>query len=237
MSVWAISSLGVVVRHIFCGCCCFFFSPPGNVAFWDYKTAHKPVTGRVSYCLETSPPTWLPPQDESPSLTLLPLFLSFIFCPTSFWREWAPFLGAWYTPSAFRRCFVDISHHWNYLLINLWGRNWSPHPISLPSWDLLFFQFSSIQSLSSVRLFETHGLQHARLPSSSPTPRACSNSCQSSWWCHPTISSSVIHFSSHFSSHLQSFLTPASFPMSQFFSSGGQSIETSASASVLPMNI
>ena len=78
-----------------------------------------------------------------------------------------------------------------------------------------------------------HGLQHTRLPCPSPTPRACSNSCPLSQWCHPTISSSVIPFSSH----LQSFLTSGSFPMSQFFASGGQSIGVSASGSVLPMNI
>ena len=78
-----------------------------------------------------------------------------------------------------------------------------------------------------------HGLQHARLPCPPPTPKACTNSCLSSWWCHPTISSSVILFSSC----LQSFPASWSFPMSQFFSSGGQSIGASASASVLPMNI
>ena len=78
-----------------------------------------------------------------------------------------------------------------------------------------------------------HGLQHARPPCPSPTPGAYSNSCPPSRWCHPTISSSVIPFSSH----LQSFPTSGSFPMSQFFPSGGQSIGVSASASVLPMNI
>ena len=79
----------------------------------------------------------------------------------------------------------------------------------------------------------SHGLQHARLPCPSPTPGACSNSCPSSQWCHPTISSSVIPFSSC----LQSFPPSGSFPMSQFFPSGGQSIGVSASTSVLPMNI
>ena len=78
-----------------------------------------------------------------------------------------------------------------------------------------------------------HGLQHARLPHPSPTPRVYSNSCPSSRWCHPTISSSVIPFSSH----LQSFPASGSFPMNQFFASGGQSIGVSASASLLPMNI
>ena len=78
-----------------------------------------------------------------------------------------------------------------------------------------------------------HGLQHAKLSCPSPTPGACSNSCPLSQWCNPTISSSVIPFSSCF----QSFPAPGSFPMSQFFASGGQSIGASASASVLPMNI
>ena len=78
-----------------------------------------------------------------------------------------------------------------------------------------------------------HGLQHARLPCPSPTPGAYSNSCPKSQWCHPTISSSVIPFSS---CH-QSFPTSGSFPMSQFFTSGGQSIGVSASAAVLPMNL
>ena len=70
-----------------------------------------------------------------------------------------------------------------------------------------------------------HGLQHARPPCSSPTPRIYSNSCPLSWWCHPTISSSVIS-----SSHLQSFPASGSFQMSQLFASGAQSIGVSASA-------
>ena len=79
----------------------------------------------------------------------------------------------------------------------------------------------------------SHGLQHARLPYPSPTPEACSNSCPSSQWCHPTISSSAVPFSSC----LQSFPASGSFPMSQFFTTGGQSIGASSSASVLPVNI
>ena len=93
-----------------------------------------------------------------------------------------------------------------------------------------FFQFS--HSVVSDSL-QSHGVQHARPPCPSPTPRACSNSCPSSWRCHPTISSSVIPFSSC----LQSFPASESFPMSQFFPSGGQSIGASASASVLSVNI
>ena len=76
---------------------------------------------------------------------------------------------------------------------------------------------------------QPHELQHTSLPCPSPTPRACSNSCSLSWWCHP---SSVIPFSCP-----QSFPASGSFPMSQFFVSGGQSIGVLASASVLPMNI
>ena len=78
---------------------------------------------------------------------------------------------------------------------------------------------------------QSHGLQHTRLPCPSSSPGACSNSCPLSRWCHPTISFSVVPFFSC----LQSFPASGSFPMSQFFTSGGQSI--GASASVLPMNI
>ena len=78
---------------------------------------------------------------------------------------------------------------------------------------------------------QPHGLQHARLPYPSPSPGACSNSCLLSWWCHPTISSFVIPFSSC----LQSFPASGSFLMSRLFASGGQSIGASASATVLPM--
>ena len=96
-------------------------------------------------------------------------------------------------------------------------------------------EFSSVQFSHSV-VFDSlwpHGLQHTRPPCPSPTPGVFSNSCPLSWWCHTTISSSVIPFSSC----LQSFPASGSFPMSQFFASGGQSIGGSASASVLPMNI
>ena len=78
-----------------------------------------------------------------------------------------------------------------------------------------------------------HRLQHTRPPCSSPTPGVNSNSCPLSRWCHPTISSSVIPFSSR----LQSFPASGSCQMSQFFTSGGQSTGVSASASVFPMNI
>ena len=77
------------------------------------------------------------------------------------------------------------------------------------------------------------GLQHTRLPCPSSTPRVDSNSCPLSQWCHPTISSSVVTFTSC----PQSFLASESFQLSQFFTSGGQSIGVPASTSVLPMNI
>ena len=94
----------------------------------------------------------------------------------------------------------------------------------------MWWWFSCSIVSDSLRL---HGLQHARLPCPSPTPRACSNSCPSSQWCHPTFLSSVILFSSC----LQSFPASGSFPMSWLFTSGGQSIGASASASVLPLTI
>ena len=97
-----------------------------------------------------------------------------------------------------------------------------------------------VPSLNSVRFscsvvsdsLRPHRLQHARPLCPSPTPGVYSNSCPLSWWYHPTISSSVIPFSSH----LQSFPASGSFQMSQLFAWGGQSIGVSASTSVLPMN-
>ena len=98
----------------------------------------------------------------------------------------------------------------------------------------LYPLFSSVQFSRSVVSYSLwpHGMQHARPPRPSPTPRAYSNPCPLSRWCHPTISSSVIPFSSCF----QSFPASGSFQMSQLFVSGGQSIGVSASTSVLPRN-
>ena len=90
-------------------------------------------------------------------------------------------------------------------------------------------QFSRLVTSSSLR---PHEPQHPRPPCPSPTPRVHPNPCPSSRWCHPTISSSVIPFSSC----PQSFPASGSFPMSQLFPLGGQSIGVSASTSVLPMN-
>ena len=110
---------------------------------------------------------------------------------------------------------VDLCHY------QLDGREFEQAP----------FQFSSVAQ--SCPTLQPHGLQHTKLPCPSPTPRACSNSWPSSRWCHVTTSSSVVPFYSC----LRSFPTSGSFPMSQLFTSGGQSIGASASASILPMNI
>ena len=94
------------------------------------------------------------------------------------------------------------------------------------------YPISSVQSLSLVDSLRPHELKHTRPPCWSPTPRVYSNPCPLSQWCHPSISSSVIPFSSC----LQSFPASGSFQISQFFTSGSQSIGVSASASVLPMD-
>ena len=91
-------------------------------------------------------------------------------------------------------------------------------------------QFSHSVTSDSLR---RHGLLHARRPWPSPTPGVYSNSCPLSWWCHPTISSSVVPFFSR----LPFFPASGSVQMTQFFTSGGQNIGVSASESVLPMNI
>ena len=125
----------------------------------------------------------------------------------------APHLGQTPTTSAHRDCTIRT-------------RTGKEPALSGPS-----VQFSSIaQSYPTLR---PRGLQHARLAYPSPAPGAYSNPCPSSQWRHPTISSSVAPFSSH----IQFFPETGSFPMSQFFTLGGQSIGLSASASVLPMNI
>ena len=95
--------------------------------------------------------------------------------------------------------------------------------------DRLLLLFSCSVMSDSL---QPNGLQHTRLPCPSLSPRVCSNSCPSSWWCHPTISSSVNPFSC-----LPSFPASGSFLMSRFFASGSQILGASASASVLPMNI
>ena len=120
--------------------------------------------------------------------------------------------------------FISSSSSFNYHHYPIWFCKPSPCPYS-------YFFFSS--AAQSCLTLWPQGLQHTSLPCPSPTPRAYSNSCPLHQWCHPTISSSVVPFSSH----LQFFPASGSFPMSQFFTSGGQNIRASASASVLPMNI
>ena len=113
---------------------------------------------------------------------------------------------------------------------------------SLSFFNLPFVHFYERKRNSSILLLsvtlscltlQTHGLQHARLPCPSSSPRVCSNLCPLSWWCHPTISSSVTPFSSC----LQSFPASGSFPISFLFASSDQSIGASTLASVFPMNI
>ena len=122
--------------------------------------------------------------------------------------------------------------NWADWIINGW---WVLSKVFLHLLRLSYGFYLSIQfsySVGSTSL-KPHGLQHARLPRPSPTPGAYSNSSPLSQWHHPTISSSVVPFSSR----LQSFPATGSFQMNQFFASGGQSIAVSASTSVLPVNI
>ena len=106
-----------------------------------------------------------------------------------------------------------------------------PFHISVGTTDPMMGLVQPSRSVMSDSV-QPHELQHARPPCPSPTPGACSNSCPSSQWCHPSISSSVVPFS-----RLQSFPASGSFQMSQFLVSGSQSFGVPASASVLPMNI
>ena len=105
------------------------------------------------------------------------------------------------------------------------GRTWQPHA---KEWGSVQLSHSVVSDSLRPR-----GLQHARPSRSSPTPGVYTNSSPLSWWCHPTVSSSV----DPFSSHLQSFPASGSFPMKQLSTSGGQSIGVSDSASILPKNI
>ena len=112
-------------------------------------------------------------------------------------------------------------------------------PKKIPEWQTSTWKYNiirdSVQFSSSVisDSLQPHESKHTRPPCPSSTPRVYPNSCPSSWWYHPTISSSVVPFSSH----PQSFPASGSFPMSQFFTSGGQRVGVSASTSVPPMNI
>ena len=125
------------------------------------------------------------------------------------------------------------------ILVFSWGLGCIDKVKPLKLSTLCYFRFRaeklSVQFSHSVmsNSLPPHGLQHAKIPCPSPTPRACSNSCSLSRWCHPTISSSIIPFSSC----LQSFPGSGSFLMSQLFASGCQSIGVSASTSVFSINI
>ena len=122
---------------------------------------------------------------------------------------------------------------------SFWPRDWT-NIFCIGRQILYHWATREVQYLLSVQFSHSvisdslppHEPQHTRPPGPSPTPRVHPNPCPLSWWCHPTISSSVIPFSSC----PQSFPASGSFPMSQLFTSGGQSIGVSASTSVLPMN-
>ena len=129
-------------------------------------------------------------------------------------KEWQPTLVFLSRESHGGRSLVDYSP-------------WSRKELDTTEW--LHFQFSCSVMSYSLR---PHGLQHVRPPCPSPIPGVYPNSYPLSWWCHPTISFSVVCFSSC----CQSFPASGSFQMSQFFASGGQSIRASASTSVLPKN-
>ena len=141
--------------------------------------------------------------------------------------------------NSFCSAFLSLYLNWNstlgpsYVIPKLTPLNSSFHDSG--SIFYIYIHVMSVQFRHSVMSdsLRPHGLQHARFPCPSPTPRACSNSCASSWWWHATISSSIVPFSSC----LQSFPASGSFQMSHFLASGGQSIGISASALVLPLNI
>ena len=122
-------------------------------------------------------------------------------------------------------CFLFLTHPWIYLVFPL---------LFFSLCAIVFIYFSSVQFSCSVmsNTLWPHGLQHARTHCPSSTPGVYPNSCPLSWWCHPTISSSVVPVFFH----LQSFSASGSFQMSQLFASGGQNIGVSASTSVLPRN-
>ena len=130
-----------------------------------------------------------------------------------------------------------FQYHYKIMVIKVWdfagGSLLKNKPANTGVWSLVQEDFTSDQLVSQSDSLWPHGLQHTRPLCPSPTPRAYSNSCPSDWWCHLTISSSVIPFSSL----LKSVPESGSLPMSWFFASGGQSIGVLASALVLPMNI
>ena len=168
-----------------------------------------------------------------------------LFYRHSYWWKKTPcpdaFFGlklAWWTDITFGQLTLFVAKPFQTICVQSVLLLTSPMPeliFSLAFRGSSFFRFYFCLFSCSV-MFDSlwpHGLQHARLPCPSPYPEACSNPCPLSRWCHPTISSSVIPFSSC----LQSFPASGSFPMSRLFASDDQTIGASASASVLPMNI
>ena len=119
------------------------------------------------------------------------------------------------------------------MVLQLWWVTKSTGETELQThWSRIGFRSVQFSHLVMSNSLWPHGLQHTRPPCPSPTPRVYPNACPLSQWCHPTISSSVIPFCSC----PQSLPASESFPMSQFFTRGGQSTGVSASTSVLPMN-
>ena len=131
----------------------------------------------------------------------------------------------WNLHSLWLQKLFSTVFHLSHLILEKSEYFWVPVVLLGPSFVVV------IQLPSHAQLWP-QGLKHTRLPCPSPSPRACPSSCLLNWWCHPTISSSVIFFSSY----PQSLPASGSFPMSQLFVSGSQSIGVSASTSVLPMN-
>ena len=138
-------------------------------------------------------------------------------CPL--WCGFKFILGKCASSTVWNTCLVPIAYFLDRLLT-----------VAFYFLYAIIFQFSRSVVSDSLR---PHELKHARPLCPSPIPGAYSDSCPSSQWCHPTTSSSVVPFSSR----LQSFPASGSFTVSQLFAWGGQRIEVSASASVLPMNI
>ena len=196
---------------------------PNVRTFW-FLGLQTPLTGsciQVQLCV---PGSHSGPTDRVPQHKLLEKMLQ--FC-TGSQREYL-FLGCWL---AWQPSSVNLNVIWDHsIVLTLWVDTDATEMRKARKNKKTLFQFS--RWVLSDSLWPP-GLQHSRLPCPSPTPEAYSNSCPLSQWCHLTISSSVIPFSSC----PQSLPASGSFQMSQFFTTGGQSIGVSASASVLPMNI
>ena len=222
-----------------------------------------PACERVSYCVETSLPLQLPPQNGSLALNPLSLFWSLYFALPYFEEIGLPFWILGFSATVQKLfCGSCSTCRWSFDV--LVGEKVVSHPISLlslecPLYSLFmvslsikevcansnhkhfsvifssrnFIPFISVQFSWSVvsDSLQPHESQHTRPPCPSPTPTVYSNSCPSSWWCHPAISSLVVPFSCP-----QSLPASGSFPKSQLFVWGSQSIGVSATGSVLPRN-